>query len=124
MHGRQAEGDAGGDADGEGEEQHLPIDADFGDARDAAGIGGDQQAESAEGQQNAEDGAGEGEQDAFDDELLKEASQSGADGGAHGDFAAAGFGARQQEVGDVDAGNEEDEADRAEQHEHGAADAS
>ena len=119
--GRQAEGDAGGHTDGESEEQHLPIDADFGDAGDAAGIGGDQQAESAEGQQNAEDGAGEGEQDAFDDELLKEASQPGADGSADGDFAAAGFGARQQEVGHIDAGDEENEANRAEEHEHRAA---
>ena len=74
--GRQAEGDAGGHADGEGEEQHLPIDADFGDAGDAAGIGGDQQAESAEGQEDAEDRAGEGQQDAFDNELLKKPSQA------------------------------------------------
>ena len=122
--GRQAEGDAGGHTDGQGEEQHLPIDADFGDAGDAAGIGGDQQAESAEGQEDAEDRAGEGEQDAFDDELLKEASQPGADGSADGDFAAAGFGARQQEVGHIDAGDEQNEANRAEEHEHGAADAS
>ena len=51
-------------------------------------------------------------------------AEPGADGGAHGDFAAAGFGARQQEVGHIDAGDEEDEAHRAEEHEHGAADAS
>ena len=50
-------------------------------------------------------------------------AESGADGGADGDLAAARFGARQQQVGHVDAGDQQHEADRAQQHQHGAADA-
>ena len=49
--------------------------------------------------------------------------EAGADGGADGDLAAARFGAGQQQVGDVDAGDQEDEDHRAEEDEHGAADA-
>ena len=63
----------------------------------------------------------QGEQNAFHDELLEQRAEAGADGGADGDLAAAGFGAGEQEVGDVDAGDQEDEDDGAEEDEHGAA---
>ena len=57
----------------------------------------------------------EGEQQALDEQLAGDAPRAGAEADAERDLAGAGAGARQQQVGDVGAGDEEDGADRAQQ---------
>ena len=54
--------------------------------------------------------------------MLQETSETGADRGADCDLAAARFGAGQEEIGNVDAGDEEHEGDGAEEDQHGPAD--
>ena len=52
---------------------------------------------------------------AFGDQLPHQPAAAGAERGAHGDLAAARFRARDQQVGDVGAGDEQDERDRRHQ---------
>ena len=59
----------------------------------------------------------EREQHAFGEQLADDAAAAGADGGADGDLARAAGGARQQQVGDVGAGDQQHAADRAQQDE-------
>ena len=63
---------------------------------------------------NPGDAADRGEQQAFGQELLDEPPAPRAERHAHGNLPAAGRGARQQEVGDVRAGHQQDERDRRE----------
>ncbi len=62
------------------------------------------------------------EQHAFGQQLRDDAAAGGADGRSNRDLAAAPGGADQQQVGDVGAGDQQDEPDRAEQHVEGRAD--
>jgi hypothetical protein len=62
-------------------------------------------------------GAEQGEYATFGEELREYAAASGAERDAHGDFALPRFGACEHEAGDVGAGDEQHEADGAEQHE-------
>ena len=65
--------------------------------------------------------AAERQQRALDEQLPDDAAAAGADGGANRDLALAGGRARQQHVGDIAAGNDQQQADRAEQRvEHAA----
>ncbi len=59
----------------------------------------------------------------LDNELLKKPAQSGADGGAHGYLATPRFGARQQQIGHIDARNQQHETHRTQKHHHGGPDA-
>ena len=58
---------------------------------------------------------------AFDEELRDDAAAAGAEGDAHGDLALTRQRARQQQVGDVRARDQQDEADGAGENQHGAA---
>ena len=62
------------------------------------------------------DAAGERQQHAFGQQLADDAAAAGADRGADRDLALPAGGADQQQVGDVGAGDQQHEADRAEQH--------
>ena len=53
-----------------------------------------------------------------DDKLAEQPSHARADSGAHRDLAAADFRAGQQQVGDVDAGDQQHEYHRAQQDQH------
>ena len=120
--GGEAEEDAGGYRNQECKGEHGAVDADFLEARDVARVHAADDEEAGLGHQQAENAAEDSDQDAFGEELADEAGPAGAEGGADGDFFLASGGAGEQEVGDVGAGDEQHEADRAEQHEHGAAD--
>ena len=70
---------------------------------------------------DAEDGGGDCEQAALDQELTKEPQRARAQGGANRQLAATARRPRQQQAGDVGAGDEEDAADRRhQQHERPA----
>jgi hypothetical protein len=64
----------------------------------------------------AESTAGESEERALGEDLTDDAPAGGAKGEANAEFLGAGAGAGEQKVRDVDAGDEEDEADGGEKH--------
>jgi hypothetical protein len=64
---------------------------------------------------STENTADECQDKAFREELGEELRTRGAEGGADGDFSLTGGAAREEEIGDVDAGDEQDEGDRAHQ---------
>ena len=108
-----------GDAEGEGED--APVDADggsiFADAGDVAGAEGEQGAHADVAEDETEDAAGEGEQNAFRQKLADDAATRCAHGDADGEFTLAARGADEEQVCYVGAGDEQDEADRSEEDE-------
>ena len=70
----------------------------------------------------AGDAAREGQHDAFREQVTHDASASGAQGDTNRDLAFPGRAPREQEIGHVDARDEEHEADRDHQHDQCASD--
>ena len=64
-----------------------------------------------DGEHEAEEGSGAGEDEAFGEELADDAAAAGAESAAHGELLGARGGAGEQEVGEIDAGDEQDGAD-------------
>src|ERR1700727_2220659 len=62
------------------------------------------------GKAEAEDGSGGGEDEGFGEELADDAAASGSECGAHSELLGAGGGAGEQEVREVDADDEKNEA--------------
>jgi hypothetical protein len=106
-------------SDAEGEEEDAPVDADREPCSPmrgrSAGLTGEQRAHAHIAEDEAEDAAGDGEDDAFGEELADDAGAAGAHGGTDGEFTLAAGGPDEQEIGDVGAGDEQDEADGSEQ---------
>src|SRR3984893_3527872 len=71
--------------------------------------------------QQADGAARNTEHHAFGEKLTNYARRTGPECGANGEFAGAAGGAREQEVGHVSAGDQQNESDRAEEHEQNAA---
>ncbi len=98
--------------------EYAPVEADggamFADAGKAGGTDGQQRAHANVAEHEAEDAAGDGKHHAFGEQLADDAGAAGTHGGADGEFALAAGGAHEQEIGDVGAGDEQHEADRAE----------
>ena len=102
--------------------EHAPVDADqravLADARQAGGVDRQQRADADDAEQRAR-----ATPPAIDSTTLSVSSwrmmpaAAGADRGADGDLALAAGGAHEQQVGDVGAGDQQHEADRADQHE-------
>jgi hypothetical protein len=88
----------------------------FSDARNVAGVHGQQRAHAGEAERESQRAAQHGEHGALGEQLANDASASGADGGADGDLALAARRAHQQETGDVGAGYQQHETDGAGQH--------
>ena len=87
-------------------------------------VGGDEAREDAHtavGEGEAEGGAGDYDDEAFRDELTNQAQRRRTERAADGDFAAAAFGANQEQAGDVDAGDDEQERCAAEENEEDGA---
>lgn len=74
-----------------------------------------------EGDGYADDGAAGGKHETFGDELTNEASAGGTESGAHGEFLSARGHASEEQVGKIDADDEEDQADSAPKNEERAA---
>ena len=91
----------------------------FADTGKARGADSEQGANAGVAEDEAEDAAGQREDDAFGQQLTDDARAARAHGGANGEFTLAAGCAHEQKVGDVGAGDEENEADRAEQDEEG-----
>jgi hypothetical protein len=102
-----------------GEGQNAPIQADqrafLTHTRQVGCVHTEERANSHDAENAARGRARQGQQDAFGEELADDASASGADGDADGDLPAACHGAGQQQVGDVGAGDQQHETDRAHQ---------
>ena len=81
------------------------------------GYCGEKQADAPLRDDEPESGADEGEQQTFGQELRGKIGTRGAEGRAYGKFLAARDGTREEQVGDVGAGDEEYEADGTEQNE-------
>ena len=115
--GEETEEDAGDERDDEGEGEDAPVDADggsgFADAWDVAGVDGEKPAHTDVAEDETEDAAGEGEEDAFGKQLTDDVSAACAERDADGELALASCGADEEEICDVGAGDEEDESDSA-----------
>src|SRR5262249_32116171 len=65
---------------------------------------------------HAQNAPEEGEQETFHEKLRDKTLARGADGGAKNNFLLASGTAREQEIGDIDAGNEQEETDGGKKH--------
>ena len=74
------------------------------------------------GQAQAGGAAEEAEQQALDQHLARQAAAAGADGGADGELLGPPLGPDQQQVGDVGAGDQQDDPDRRHHHPQALAD--
>jgi hypothetical protein len=90
----------------------MPISAERGRL---SGRRGQDQASPPPGEQQADRGAAQRQQDAFRQQLAHDASAVGAQRGANGELTPSSRGARQQQIGDVGAGDDQHEPDRAHQ---------
>ena len=105
------------DGDGEGEEQKARVDGDI--EREHVWTGGDHAEEEMICQHrdsDAERATESGKQKGFREELADEARTAGAECLADGELASAGGGASEQQIGDVGAGDQQNDA--GEGHEH------
>ena len=99
------------------EEQHRPVDRDFGRAaRESLGER-DQQFDAPDGQHQAERAADDGQQRALGEQLPQQPRAAGAERRADRHLALAPHHSREREVGDARADDQQNEAGRPEQHE-------
>src|ERR1700761_1850448 len=75
------------------------------------------------GEAETEDGTCTGEDKAFEEELADDAGTAGAESTADGELFGAGGGAREQQVGEIDACDEQDGSDGAPEDDKRAAEA-
>ena len=114
---RQTERESGHERDDETESEDGSASARAGgDAGDRFGRGGEQQARDGLRAGEADDAAGERQQQAFDDELPRQPPPRAAERGTNGELLLARRAARQDEPGDVHAGNRQQQRDRAEEY--------
>src|SRR5712692_890638 len=92
---------------------------DFASARGEAGDVGSEKLQAAGGEEKTEGAAEKSEEGTLGKELAEQADAIGAHGGAHAEFAFAADHAREVEVGNVGAGDEEHESCGGEEEEHG-----
>ena len=112
---RDAEDDRGHERDADGEQQHAPVDRRSGDAGNARRVPPGEEPHADPGERQAGGGADAGEHQALGQQLAHDPGRPRAERGAHRHLALARFRAREQQVGDVGAGDQQQEADRAEE---------
>ena len=113
--GRDAKNQPGEDAQRERKDEHSRIEMNVGNARKIRGSKGKQRIQSPAREQHAGQAAAEREENAFSQELADEPGPAGAKCGADRNLAVPRGRAREKEVGDIGAGDEQHAADRAEQ---------
>src|SRR5271163_325188 len=111
--GGKPEDGSGGDRDHDGKRQHTPADGYVIEARQAFGNKLQQEFPGAEENRKTGDAAKHEEQQALGEELTNEAHSCGSQCLANRHLASARAGASQQQIGDVDAAYQQDQADRA-----------
>ena len=98
--------------------EDAQVECDGADPRHPVGHRALQHLDAPPGDQHGQRRAGEREDEALDQQLTDEAPAPGAERGADADLALAGGGARQLQGRHVDTGNQQHQADRAQQHQH------
>ena len=101
----------------EGEAQRGGVDAYLVEARRRRRGDGDEQAHEEHGQRRANDRRDAREQGALDEQLRQESRAAAAERRPHSELVSAGGAARHEQVRDIDAGDEQQQHDRREQHE-------
>ena len=117
----EAEENSGKNGKRKREKKGLAVDADVAQARNAFRAEHVNPVDTENREDNSQRAAAKREQDTFREQLANDAASTGAQGCAHGDFFAASDGAREQEICDVGACDQENERDGAEQNYQGAA---
>ena len=112
----RAEQQARDNRHGEGEQQHGEIDRDVVEPRQVAWRKRDQRAHGGRRETQARGTAHQAEDDAFGEQLVGDASATGAERRAHRQLLLTSFGAHQQQVRHIRAGDQQHHADRAHQH--------
>ena len=123
-HRQQPEEQSGQHRDAEREEKDQGVDPDFRGARQAVRCVGDERADARVGEPEADDAAGKGEGHAFRQQFPGDPAGSRAERGVDRQLLLPRFGSDQEQVGDVRAGDEQNEADSAEEHPQHATDIS
>ena len=119
---KEAEEQPGRDGEPQGEGEHPKVQADALGARQGGGVQGDELARSPVGKEETQGTAQEREEDALGQQLADEAPAAGAQGGADRDLPTAGGQPDEEEVGDVQAGDQEDRGNHPEEDHEGGAD--
>ena len=114
--GSETEEHGGEEAGGQAEQQHRGVDADLIEARDLAAAEGREGLGPVPGEHQPGGSTGESQQNAFGEQLTEQAHARSAEGGAQRDLLDAPGGASQHQVGDIGAGDQQNEADGAEQN--------
>src|ERR1700733_3605632 len=112
--GGKPEDGSGGDRDNDGERQDAPANGDFIEARQAFGNKLQQKFPGEEENRKTGDAAKHEEQQALGEELTNEARSCGPQSLANRHLASSRAGASEQQIGDVDAADQQDKAHRAE----------
>jgi hypothetical protein len=110
--GRSSRGNAGENDENGGEKEDAPVDGDVAEAGRAGRYRRFEQREADGREEESERAAERCHQDAFGDELADDAMARRSHGGANSDFFFANGCARQCEIGDVGAGDQQDERNR------------
>jgi hypothetical protein len=105
--------------DDQRETEHAEIERDRAGSRQAVGKRDQQRPHAKRADQESERRARRRENDAFRDERRDQLARPRANGGANREFLVARLGSGKQQVGDVGAGDQQDEHHRALKHEHG-----
>ena len=113
---RQAEEQAGGHRHRDRKDQDDRIDAQFARAGQGGRIHANERLHAKPRHHQPERAAGDGQQQAFRHELTDQMPAPGAQGGAHGELTMARLGAREQQVREIGAGDQQDESDGRLQH--------
>ena len=108
--GREAEQERGEGDDGDGEGDGGAVELEFVEAGQGRQREHAEEADGPPGEEEAEGAAEGGEGEAFGEELAKEAGAGGTEGGADGELPLAAGGAGEQEVGEVAADSEQEDA--------------
>jgi hypothetical protein len=110
--GEDAADESGSDGEEDGECENGEVDGDGLRARDGElGVSGEL-VNGEEGESDAENAAGDGEEENFGESALQDAGGGGSEGGANGGFAVATDEAGELRVGEVDAGDKKHAEDR------------
>src|SRR5262249_510272 len=109
--GNETEQDPGSDRDRNGKEQDASVQRDFLSAGNGTGDEVKRGLLAPYGDKQTERGTEAGEQDTFGKQLAEHAGGAGSDRRTNREFAAASHGASQRKIGDIDAGDQQDESD-------------
>jgi hypothetical protein len=113
---RHAEDQSRRHGDAECEREHAPVERDLERARNADRVAGEERAEAGVAERGAECAADERKQHTFGQKLTQQPEAAGAEGRTDRELFLPRLGPRQNQVREVGAGDQQNEADRALQH--------